>query len=72
MTLHVFDRVVVEEEGEGDAEAPGSASPRASISISGSAPRAASATARGVASRPSAEMVPTWGRPPQLQLAIRI
>ena len=48
------------------------ARPRASISISGSAPRAASATASGVASRPSADIVPTWARPPQLQLAMRI
>jgi hypothetical protein len=50
----------------------GSGSPRARASISGRAPRVASATARGVASRPSAAIVPTWRRPPQLQLAIRI
>jgi len=31
-----------------------------------------SATANGVTSRPSADTVPTWGRPPQLQLAMRM
>jgi hypothetical protein len=52
--------------------AAGKASPRTSASISGSAPRDASATRSGVASRPSAETVPTWARPPHSQLARRM
>ena len=61
--------------GATDKRAPATAdkgSPRTRASSSGNMPRRGSATASGVSSRPHANTVPAWWRPPQRRLARRM